>query len=137
MRTTSVMELHIGERHRAANWGQGSTGVAGSTVTCIITQAPNILYTCETHAPSFRREFNCPPSLRLCWQISASSVRPRSNPIGRARPCIDIDLLLLTDMILQSDGNRGEQAIEVGLSAARLKLFWQEIWMSSNFSFYG
>jgi hypothetical protein len=29
-----VSELHVGEKHRAANWGRASTCVAGSTVTC-------------------------------------------------------------------------------------------------------
>ena len=43
MRTTGVIDLHAGEKHRAADWGRGSTGVAGSTVTCVITQAPSIV----------------------------------------------------------------------------------------------
>ena len=29
-------------------------------------QAPNTLHACEMHALSFRREFYCPPILRLC-----------------------------------------------------------------------
>jgi hypothetical protein len=58
MRTTSVIELHAGERRRAANWGRSSTGVAGSTVNGLTKIVSRSTGTIQSDDINYRGDVN-------------------------------------------------------------------------------